>query len=113
MESAAMSPYAATRQTVIDRVAHPIMAVMMFTRMPVLVGSVISGISRLARGGDGCMVVRVFERDDASELSDHEKAEQKRNETAKGPKPPHGLSCLCGQPIWTIAGPPSTRRPAP
>jgi len=91
MESAAMSCHATTSQTVIDRVAHPFMAVMMFTRMRVLVGSVISGME-FGRGGDGCMGVRVFERDDASELSDHEKADQKRNETAKGPKPPHGLS---------------------
>ena len=86
-----MSCHATTSQTVIDRVAHPFMAVMMFTRMRLLVRSVISGMG-LGRGGDGCMGVRVFERDDASELSDHEKADQKRNETAKGPKPPHGLS---------------------
>ena len=86
-----MSCHATTSQTVIDRVAHPFMAVMMFTRMRVLVGSVISGME-FGRGGDGCMGVRVFERDDAGELSDHEQADQKRNETAKGPKPPHGLS---------------------
>jgi hypothetical protein len=111
MESAAMPCHATISQAVIDCVAHPFMAVMMFTRMRVLVGSVIGGME-LGGSGDGCMGVRVFERDDASELSDHEKADQKRNETAKGPKPPHGLSCLCGQPIWTIADPPSTRRPA-
>ena len=86
-----MSRYATTPQTVIDRVAHPVMAVMTFTRMPVLVGSVISGMG-LGRGGDGCMGVWVFERDDAGKLSDHEQADQKRNETAKGPKPPHRLS---------------------
>ena len=86
-----MSCHATTSQTVIDCVAHPFMAVMMFARMRLLVRSVISGMG-LGRGGDGCMGVRVFERDDASELSDHEKADQKRNETAKGPKPPHGLS---------------------
>ena len=86
-----MSRHATIPKSVIDRVAHPVMAVMMFTRTRVLVGSVISGMG-LSRGGDGCMGVRVFERDDASELSDHEKADQKRNETAKGPKPPHGLS---------------------
>jgi len=91
MESAAMSCHATTSQTVIDPVAHPFMAVMMFTRMRVLVGGVIGGME-LGGGGDGCMGVRAFERDDASELSDHEKADQKRNETAKGPKPPHGLS---------------------
>jgi hypothetical protein len=44
MESAAMSCHATTSQTVIDRVAHPFMAVMMFTRMRVFVGSVISGM---------------------------------------------------------------------
>jgi hypothetical protein len=38
------------------------------------------------------MGVRVFERDDAGELNDHEQADQKRNQTPKGPKPPHGLS---------------------
>ena len=71
-----MSCHATTSQTVIDRVAHPFMAVMMFARMRLLVRSVISGMG-LGRGGDGCMGVRVFERDDASELSDHEKADQK------------------------------------
>ena len=86
-----MPCHAATSQTVIDRVAHPFMAVMMFTRMRLLVRSVISGMG-LGRGGDGRVGVRVIERDDAGELSDHEKADQKRNETAKGPKPPHGLS---------------------
>jgi hypothetical protein len=91
MESAAMSCHATTSQTVIDRIAHPFMAVMMFIRMRVLVGSVISRME-FGRGGDGCMGVRVFERDDAGELSGHEQADQKRNETAKGPKPPHGLS---------------------
>ena len=83
-----MSCHATTSQTVIDRVAHPFMAVVMFTGMRVLVGSVME----FGRCGDGCMGVRVFERDDAGELSDHEQADQKRNETAKGPKPPHGLS---------------------
>ena len=91
MEGTAVSRHATAPQTVIDRVAHPVMAVMTFTRMPVLVGSVISGMG-LGRGGDGRVGVRVFERDDAGELSDHEQADQKRNETAKGPKPPHGLS---------------------
>ena len=86
-----MSCHATTSQTVIDRVAHPVMAVMMFTRMRVSVGSVISGMG-LGRGGDGRVGVRVFEWDHAGELSDHEKTDQKRNETAKGPKPPHGLS---------------------
>jgi hypothetical protein len=86
-----MSRHATTPQTVIDRVAHPVMAVMVFTGMGVLVGSVISWVG-LGSGGDGCVGVRVLERDDTSELSDHEQADQKRNQTPKGPKPPHGLS---------------------
>ena len=112
-----MSCHATTSQTVIDPVAHPFMAVMMFTRMRVLVGGVIGGME-LGGGGDGCMGVRVFERDDAGELSDHEQADQKRNETAKGPKPPHGLSL----PLRTanlddsrssVNSPSGARRPAP
>jgi hypothetical protein len=90
MEGTAVSRHATAPQTVIDRVAHPVMAVMMFTRMRVLVG-MISGMG-LGRGGDGCVGVRVLEGDDAGELSDHEQADQKRNQTAKGTKPPHGLS---------------------
>jgi hypothetical protein len=86
-----MSRHASTPQTVIDRVAHPVMAVMMFTGMRVLVASVISWMG-LGRGGDGRVGVRVLERDNAGELSDHEQADQKRNETPKDPKPPHGLS---------------------
>ena len=110
-----MSCHATTSQTVIDPVAHPFMAVMMFTRMRVLVGGVIGGME-LGGGGDGCMGVRAFERDDASELSDHEKADQKRNETPKGPKPPHGLS-LPLRPAnlddSRSSVNPRTRRPAP
>ena len=112
MEGAAMSCHATTSQTVIDRVAHPFMDVMMFTRMRVLVGSVME----FGRCGDGCMGVRVFERDDAGELSDHEQADQKRNETPKGPKPPHGFS-LPLRPAnlddSRSSVNPRTRRPAP
>ena len=115
MEGTAMSRHATIPKSVIDRVAHPVMAVMMFTRMRLLVRSVISGMG-LGRGGDGCMGVRVFERDDAGELSDHEQADQKRNETANGPKPPHGLS-LPLRPAnlddSRSSVNPRTRRPAP
>jgi hypothetical protein len=111
-----MSRHATIPKSVIDRVAHPVMAVMMFTRTRVLVGSMISGMG-LGGGGDGRVGVRVIERDDAGELSDHEQADQKRNETPKGPKPPHGFS-LPLRPANLDDSPssvnsPSARRPAP
>ena len=52
------------------------------------VASVISRMV-LGRGGNAGRSMTFFQGNDAGELSDHEQADQKRNDSTKGPKPLH------------------------
>jgi hypothetical protein len=103
-----MPRYAATRQTMIDRIVDAVMAVMMFTGVGVLVGSVINRMV-LCSGGHACLSMTIFQGHDAGELSDHEQANQKWDESPKGPKPLHRVPSRCLKALlWTRYHPPST-----
>jgi hypothetical protein len=91
MKGTAMPRYATTRQTMIDRIVDPVMAVMMFTGMGMAVRNVIHQMM-FGSGGHACLDMRIFQGHDTGELSDHEQADQKWNNLPKGPKPLHRSS---------------------
>jgi hypothetical protein len=67
------------------------MTVMLLSEMRVVVGGVISRIVIRGGGsrGHACLCVSLIKRHDAGELSDHEQADQYRNDPPKAPKPLH------------------------
>jgi hypothetical protein len=65
---------------------------MMLSRMRVVVAGVISRtvVDDSGSRGHARLSVSVIERHDAGQLSDHEQADQKWNDSSKAPKPLHG-----------------------
>jgi hypothetical protein len=90
VEGTAGAYHAAAAETVMRRSVHTAVTMMMVTGMR-QVGSVISRMA-LGRGGDTGRVMTSFQGNDAGELSDHEQADQKWNDSSKGPKPLHRFS---------------------
>jgi hypothetical protein len=74
-----------------NRTTGAVMTVMMLSRMHVVVGDVISRtvVGGRSGGSRACLCVSLIKRHNASELSDHEQADQYRNDPPKAPKPLH------------------------
>jgi hypothetical protein len=75
----------------IDRISDALMAVIMLNGMRVLVGDV---ISRIVVGGGGSrsrarLCIGLIKRHDTGELSDHEQADQYRDDPPEASKPLH------------------------
>jgi len=91
VEGTAMAGYAITCQAMIDRMAGARIAVIMLDGMQVVVDGVISRAvaGRRGSGGHARLCVSIVKRHNTGELSDHEKADQKWNDSPKASKPLH------------------------